>query len=300
MTELSSLVKKNESLFLKRRNILGDPWKNEVYGYSNVRKEHGFLFINNVHFVSRKAEIRLDSSVGLEAASGVPLEIASHFPEKRRIVREDGSLFRGGDVVEVWMRPFEVLMLEVNSSDDSPQTLLKRDISPQQAPKLGVSLALQPSAEAEWMQMRFADAARFEQQGFRHKSRAWTTTLPNVEEGPHILAVTVRLQKDGIEWRYSPAVVEIAQVLCRVGDAKVTLIPVPDARQYGNTQKMGSSWAVYKVRLNPAWSGLPVQFAFHAHLPENVETLVEAWVVRRWWEENTRPLGDGYYGDAPS
>ena len=37
-----------------------------------------------------------------------------------------------------------------------------------------------------------------------------------------------------------------------------------------------------------------------AYLPENVEAEVEAWVVRQWWEESTRPLGDGYYGDAPS
>jgi len=31
-----------------------------------------------------------------------------------------------------------------------------------------------------------------------------------------------------------------------------------------------------------------------------VEPHVEAWVVERWWKERTRPLGDGYYGDAPS
>jgi hypothetical protein len=57
---------------------------------------------------------------------------------------------------------------------------------------------------------------------------------------------------------------------------------------------------VYKARLNPAWSGLPAHFAFHAYLPESVEASVEAWVVEQWWKESARPLGDGYYGDAPS
>jgi hypothetical protein len=47
-------------------------------------------------------------------------------------------------------------------------------------------------------------------------------------------------------------------------------------------------------------AGERLQFAVHAYLPENVEAGVEAWVGRQWWEENTRPLGDGYDGEAPS
>src|ERR1035438_1339039 len=27
---------------------------------------------------------------------------------------------------------------------------------------------------------------------------------------------------------------------------------------------------------------------------------VEAWEVQRWWQDETRPAGDGYYNDAPS
>jgi hypothetical protein len=115
-----------------------------------------------------------------------------------------------------------------------------------------------------------------------------------------ILAIAVRLREGKVEWRYSPVVAEIVQVVCHVGEQKVQLIPVPDARQYGNTQKAGCSWVVYKVRLNPQWSQKRLQFAVHAYVPEGVEAEVEAWVVKQWWEESTRPLGDGYYGDAPS
>jgi hypothetical protein len=90
------------------------------------------------------------------------------------------------------------------------------------------------------------------------------------------------------------------QVVAYIGEQKVQLIPVPDARQYGNTQNKGCSWVVYKLRLNPEWSGRQLQFVVQAYLPENVESHVEAWVVERWWKESARPLGDGYYGDAPS
>ena len=81
---------------------------------------------------------------------------------------------------------------------------------------------------------------------------------------------------------------------------KVPLIPMPDGRQHGNTQSFGCSWLVYKVRLTPDWSGQTLQFAIHANLPENVEAVAEAWVVKRWWQENHRPTADGYYTYAPS
>ena len=97
LVEIDSLVKKNESLFLRRRNILGDPWKNEVYGYANVQGSRGFLFINNVHFAARKAQLRLGPEIGLEASAGTSLEIVSHFPKKKHIEKEDGSGFQAGE-----------------------------------------------------------------------------------------------------------------------------------------------------------------------------------------------------------
>ena len=72
-------------------------------------------------------------------------------------------------------------------------------------------------------------------------------------------------------------------MVTHIGEHKIQLIPVPDARQYGNTQKMGCSWVVYKVPMNPEWSGKSLQLAVQAYLPETVEAQVEAWVVEQWW-----------------
>ena len=148
--------------------------------------------------------------------------------------------------------------------------------------------------------MEFADQARFRREGERKKAAAFASTLPSLDGDQRILAIAVRLRKEEAEWRYSPAVAEIVQVVARVGEQKVQLVPVPDARQYGNTQKAGCSWVVYKMRLNRQWSGERLQFAVHAFLPEDVQPQLEAWVVTQWWEENMRPLGDAYYGDEPS
>ena len=124
--------------------------------------------------------------------------------------------------------------------------------------------------------------------------------MPHFVGGTHILAISIRLRQAGVEWRYSPGVVEIVQVVARIGEHKVQMISVPDARQYGNTQKMGCSWVVYKLRSNPQWAGENLQFTVQSYLPESVEAKVEAWVVEQWWEVGGRPLGDGYYGDEPS
>jgi hypothetical protein len=165
---------------------------------------------------------------------------------------------------------------------------------------MGVSLALTPQPLADWMEIRFADAERFEKLGHKRKASGWGSKLPSLDGDQPILAIAVRLREGNTEWLSSPTVVEIVQVVTRIGNQKIQLIPVPDARQYGNTQKAGCSWVVYKVRLNRQWSGEILQFAVHSFLPEGVESQVEAWVVPQWWEESPGPRGDGYYGDAPS
>jgi hypothetical protein len=57
---------------------------------------------------------------------------------------------------------------------------------------------------------------------------------------------------------------------------------------------------VYKVRLNRQWAHQPLKLAVEAYLPEGVEAEVEAWITKKWWQEDARPKSDGYYNDAPS
>ena len=300
LARLTALVKRNESLFLQRRNILGDPWQNQVYGYAHFQGDHGFLFMNNAHFASRPATLRLDAALGLEAAPNTPVHLLSHFPERRQLLRVDGSRFRVGDKVDLWLRPFEVLMVEVRPSGRGKERLPIRSISQEPPAGLGVSLSLQTVPLDPGMDIAFADATRFQKKEYRKRSYAFETILPPLAGEPSILAVAVRLREGDAEWRYSPVVVDVVQVLGRIGEQPVQLIPVPDARQFGNTQKAGCSWVMYKTRISPQWSGQRLIIAVHAYLPTGVQAHIQAWVVKRWWEENTRPVGDGYYAEAPS
>ena len=302
LARMSQLAKQNESLFLMRRNILGDPMRNEVYGYAECQGARGFIFLNNAHFTARRAELCLDGSIGLAAKPGSVLQVMSHFPESARLLRPDGIGFKAGDVLGVWLRPFEVLMLEVGPRLHGPSTkgLPERSVSREQASKLGMALSLKPVPLDGRMQMRFADAGAFENQGLRKKAYAFDAALPSLTGSSPTLAVVIRLRQGEAEWRRAPTVVQIVQALLRIGDKNMQMIPVPDGRQFGNTQSGGCSWVVYKVRLNPQWSHQQIKLAIHSYLPDGVDAHVEAWILNQWWQEGARPVSDGYYNDAPS
>jgi hypothetical protein len=297
---LSSIARKNEALFLHRRNLLGSPGLGEIYGYAHCEGAHGFLFLNNASFAARKAELGLDQSIGLDAKLGTRLRIASQFPTQERLLRPDRAEYKAGDVLQVWLRPFETLMLEIATRSKGQSRLPVRGVTQEQATSLGNRLALNPTPLDERLDVRFADAARLEREKkLTKKIYCYETTLPSLTGDQPILAVMVRLRKDGTNWLYAPVVTEIVQPRVRIGKEELQLVPVPDGRQFGNTQNAGCSWTVFKSRLNPQWSGRKAKLAVHACLPEGGVALVEAWVVKRWWEENTRPIGDGYYNDAP-
>ena len=296
---IGNLAKENAALFQQRRTILGDPWRSEVYGYAHVLGERGFLFINNPGFESREVSIPLDRTIGLEAEPGVPLDIIARFPACEVLLPAGDDPYRAGDTLRLWVRPFEALMLEVKLTE-ADGALPMRALTAAEAAQLGRRLVLEDAGPMPDRNVQFTEAPRFEQKGFLPNAAAYRAQLPSLEWPQPILAVAVRLRQGDDEWRYSPCVAEIVQVRARIGGRDVQMMPVPDARQFGNTQHAGCSWVLYKVRLSPDWSGEPLQIAVHAWLPEGVAARTEAYVVKRWWQETTRPLGDGYYADAPS
>jgi hypothetical protein len=298
---ISALAKRHAAMLCDRRKILGEPARNEVYGYAHGRGSRAFLFINNAHFTSRRAVVSLGGEIGLAAKPGTPLRVTTHFPERTRVLRPDRKPHRAGDVLDLWLRPFETLMIEVEGGRGKPSRLPIRRFASGEAPGHGTALTLRPVEADPGMDVRFTDAEAFAQKKLLKKTRSFEAVLPALNgEDPWILAVTVRLRKGAEEWKHTPTVVQIVQALVRVGDRNIQMVPIPDGRQHGNTQSFGASWVTWKVRLGRGLAGAPMKLAVHANLPEGVETHVEAWVVRRWWREDTRPVGDGYYTYAPS
>ncbi len=300
LARMTKFTRENQSLLQHRKIIAGDPMRNEVYGYACGDGRHALVFLNNNYFLSRPAELRLDSRIGLSTKAGSRLSIISQFPEQNRLRRPDGQSYRAGDVLQLALRPFEIVMLEIKPGSLADRSLAVRSVSRSSAADLGTALALKTAKLDPLMDIRFADAGNFEAQKFKRKTYAFETPLPSLDGPQPILAVSIRLKKDGAEWKYKPTVVQIVQARARIADENVQMIPVPDSRQYGNTQADGCSWVVYKLRLSRQWSGKPLKLAVHAYLPDGVEAEIESFVVKRWWDEDTRPQSDGYYTDEPS
>ncbi len=291
---IQAFANENAAYFQRRRTILGDPFRNEVYGYAHGRGSRSFLFLANAHFASRRALLTLDASLGLDGRPGASVQIVAHFPERKQLLRPDGEGFRLGHALELWLRPFETLMLEVAPSAKAAR-LPVRTISRAHAAELGTALQLRPEPSDERFDVRFAEAESFLQKKLIKKTYTFESRLPSLAGEQPILAIVIRLRKGEAEWRYAPTVVKITQAIVRIGEQYVQMIPVPDGRQHGNTQSYGCSWLVCKARLSPEWTRASFKFAVHANVPEEVEARVECWLVRRWWQDNTRPAGDGFY-----
>jgi len=295
LAEIMAFARNREAILLRPRRDIGDAMKNDPYGYAFFDGARGLFFCHNMHFAARKMKLPL----GL---SGMPLQLTSYFPKKEELRAEDGSAFRAGGSADFWMRPFETLLLEIGPA--TANHLPRRRFAAPDAAEYGKNLTLdktQPASQpASWMQLTFADRDRFEKAGMSPAMTCFSCGLPALPEGRSILAIHVKLRRGQAEYRYSPTVAEVVQLRSRLGGHDIQLIPVPDARQFGNTQNAGCSWVVYKIALAPAHSEQLLEFAIHSYLPAGVEALTEAWLVKQWWEESARPEADGYYGQAPS
>jgi hypothetical protein len=303
LAAMERFARANETLLFSPRVVIGDPKKAEAYAYAYGDGRRALVFLNNPGFAARPVRLPLGEEIGLRPRNGTPLAVTSRFPDRERVLHGDGRGHRApraGEALEVWLRPFEVLVLEIGPRAVlQPRLPVRLDAAA--ARGLGRELELRDAPLDADLEVIFADTSRFVQLGHRLASSAHRSSLPDLAGGdPSILAVAIRLSKDGAEWKYSPAVAEVVQATARVGDERAVLVPVPDARQFGNTQKAGCSWVVYKTRLPRRWSGAGLRLAVHGHLPPDVSMQVGAWVVRRWWRESARPVGDGYYADAPS
>jgi hypothetical protein len=295
---IQNFAKQNESLLQQHKRILGDPWKNEIYGYAYCQGNRGFIFMNNVDFDARKVSLRLDESIGLKASAGARLRLIQHFPGRAELVGEEGASFESGLTLATWLRPFEVALWEIlpeggvaaQAEPRSPRTLpcMKPDVQSHR-------LELEAEPVGAGMEIYFAEPdphfrsamnrptlEEFKQRGYQKRIIARSAKLPDLEGRPHVLALVLRLRREGKWWRY-PQPADLIQISAKVGDQVVYLEAVPSFRQTGNNQ--WAPWLVFRIRTSPGWSGKDLHVAFTAYLPPEVECQDEGWVVPEWWME---------------
>ncbi len=299
LARFQQIAKQSEELLSTPRHIIGNVWDGGPYGYAYGKRSHGLVVVANPSFEAHVVAVPIDEHIGLQGPRGTPLAVTSEFPARERQLRSDGSVYRMGDHAVIWLRPFETLMLEIKAPKRGGPNAV-RSVGETQAEDLGRRLDLQRVASDPRLDVRFADEQQFRSRNLTEKTQTFETKLPKLTGPQPILAIVIRLRRGSEDWKYSPKPVEVVQAVAKVGDHKLELVPIPDGRQFGNTQHDGCSWIIYKIRLSPEWSHQGMTIAVHSFLPSDVEADVETWIIKRWWQQSHRPQADGYYTNAES
>ncbi len=124
MGEFIALLQARPECFGNSRLILGDPWKDEAYGYCCTDGKRAFLAISNFGWEDRAIALDLGPAWGL--AGGREWDLYRWHPSPARLAGPRGGFAQG---VRLALRPFEVVLLEVVPHGEAPT--LGRDIPTQ-------------------------------------------------------------------------------------------------------------------------------------------------------------------------
>jgi hypothetical protein len=126
MAELLALLKARPDCFRNPRFILGDPWKDEPYGYCCSDGKRAFLALHNCSWEDHVLTLRPGSAWGLP--DGQAWDLYRWYPEPARL--------RGGSAVgataSIALRPFQAVLLEAVPSGERPS--LSRALEEQPLP----------------------------------------------------------------------------------------------------------------------------------------------------------------------
>ena len=287
---LQQLALQNEKVFLQRRHTIGDAWKDAIYGYSYFHGEHGFIFLNNVSFASRTVELALDESGGLKASAGRELRLRLHFPEPVALARQGNPAFAAGQTAEIQLRPFEVMMIEVQPAASADAGPAAREAI-ESSPVYSYGVSTRPGAYRDDLELHFADADALAKQGCRKKVTVLQGPLPAYSGGRHHLAIVCTFWKDGQLWRQK-STGDYVQATAVVDGIYMEFTGTPDFRQTHNNQ--WNAWLVLSAPLPKIFSGRPIELGISSHLPPGVEMRTNVWVVKEWWRPRLRPLPNGW------
>ena len=125
IAELIALLRARPECFGNSRFILGNPWKNEPYGYCCCDGRRAFLALHNCTWEDRTLPLQLNSAWGLP--EGQAWTLYRWYPDPAQL-GGDGAAF--GREVSICLRPFEIVLLEAVPSGQAPSLDRRFDVKP--------------------------------------------------------------------------------------------------------------------------------------------------------------------------
>jgi hypothetical protein len=159
MAEFIALLKAQPGCFANPRFILGNPWRDEPYGYCCTDGTRAFLAINNFTWSDTVLPLELNPAWGLPA--GQKWDIYRWYPNPGRLTNSDGSFDEQARII---LRPFDVVLLEVVPAGQAPS--LRRNFRPVQMmesfgePSRQLPISISRLAEAKGARLPIEDVPR--------------------------------------------------------------------------------------------------------------------------------------------
>jgi hypothetical protein len=104
-----TLLKKYPDCFRNSRFILGNPWKDNLYGYLCPDGMRAFIAINNGGPTVEKAKLTLNSKWGFSEEG--KWRILQRWPRSDKYFPREGAEVSGGSV-SIKVEPWDILLLE--------------------------------------------------------------------------------------------------------------------------------------------------------------------------------------------
>ncbi|MFV2069396.1 MAG: hypothetical protein ACC645_20730, partial [Pirellulales bacterium] len=125
MAEFIAILKAQPGCFGNSRFVLGNPSKDEPYGYCCTDGKRAFLAIHNCCWKDSVLQLELNSAWGL--SDGQAWDLYRWHPDPARL-RGNAEMF--GRQASICLRPFEVVLLEVVPSGQAPTLNRRFDVKP--------------------------------------------------------------------------------------------------------------------------------------------------------------------------
>jgi len=257
MADFIALLRARPECFGNPRFILGNPWRDEPYGYSCSDGSRAFLALNNCTWEDRTLTLSLGPEWGLSADRR--WELYRWYPDPARLAGDGDGTF-GGDVA-LALRPFDVTLIEVVPAGEAPSLgrLFRRLPIPRAfaEPTREVPVAAAEAA-AEHLPLPIESVERPEgepsvgQAELPKRTVRMTGVVPPCAQ-PGILAVSVELFRGGrLVSRRDPG--RYFAATAQVSGASVSPTPVLRERGYP------AGWQAWRVPLDAAAAPRPFEF----------------------------------------
>ncbi|MBI4584704.1 MAG: hypothetical protein HY717_11880 [Planctomycetes bacterium] len=115
MADFIALLRARPDCFGNPRFILGNPWKDEPYGYCCADGKRAFIALNNCSWKDSALRLELNSAWGLP--DGRSWNLYRWYPEPARL-RGQAEAF--GEEASIALRPFEIALLEAVPAGEAP------------------------------------------------------------------------------------------------------------------------------------------------------------------------------------